>query len=64
MIVVAKRTLTWVVTAGRPLYPDELPPVIAIEATSTSSVEYADTYGEQVAIGACCGLITPWKIGL
>ncbi|KAI5842141.1 hypothetical protein DFP73DRAFT_498411 [Morchella snyderi] len=58
MIAVAKRALTWVVTAGRPLFPKELSTAVAIEPTSTSSLECRRTYGVQVAIDACCGLLT------
>lgn len=55
---IAKRALTWVITAKRPLKPIELAIVVAIDHTSTSTEELEQRYKPQVVIGACCGLLS------
>lgn len=56
MRVIAKRALTWVITAQRPLSPNELSIAVAIEPTSTCLKDLV-ICTPQAVIDACGGLL-------
>jgi ankyrin repeat protein len=58
MVELARRALTWVVTARRPLKPKELALMIAIESSTSRIKELEGKYQAHVAIEACCGFLT------
>lgn len=55
---IARRALTWVVTARTPLFREEFAMVIAIDHTTTRIQELETQYMPQVGIDACCGLLS------
>jgi ankyrin repeat protein len=57
MVELARRALTWVVMATRPLGPYELAELIAIESSTKSLDEITGKYQHNAAIEACCGLL-------
>jgi hypothetical protein len=57
MVELARRALTWVVMATRPLEPYELAEMIAIESSTKSLDELKGKYQRNAAIEACCGLL-------
>ncbi|KAI5839052.1 ankyrin repeat-containing domain protein [Morchella snyderi] len=55
---IAKRTLMWVVNAGRPLKLRELALAVSIDPDTSTSLKDLNIYGEQVILDACCNLLT------
>lgn len=54
----AKRALTWVISAGRPLSPHELALAVAINPKCQSYADIAEKYQPKTVIDACRGFVT------